>query len=88
MDPAAYGPLGLAMVDQVPVSGRLGEIACPTTVLVGVDDTEFLEGADALLDGISGAVRADIPEAGHHPQMENPKAWCAAVREHLARARG
>ena len=88
MDPVAYGALALCMMDQDSVEQRLGEIACPTSVLVGSDDIEFLRGADALAAGIPGALRVTIPDAGHHPHMENTAAWLAAVREHLARARG
>jgi len=87
MDPEGYATLGLLMVTQTPVTERLGEIACPTTILVGADDTEFLAGADALEAGIAHAVRVTLPDAGHHPQMENPSAWLAAVRDHLRRVR-
>ncbi|MBW2268305.1 MAG: alpha/beta hydrolase [Deltaproteobacteria bacterium] len=87
MDPVAYAALTLCMLEQASVEHRLGEIACPTSVLVGCDDLEFLRGSDALQAGISGAVRVTIPDAGHHPHMENPEAWSAAVREHLARVR-
>lgn len=87
MDPVGYGALGAAMVEQEPVVDRLGEIRCPTSVLVGADDTEFLKGADALEAGIGHAVRVTIPDAGHHPHMEHPQAWLDAVRQHLARAR-
>lgn len=88
MDPVAYGALGTQMVEQEPVTGRLAEIGCPTTVLVGAEDEEFLAGADALARGIPSARRVTLPDAGHHPQMESPEAWLAAVREHLARAGG
>ena len=84
MDPVGYGTLGLAMVEQESVAGRLAEIQHSTTVIVGADDEDFLEGADALEAGISKARRVTIPDAGHHPQMENPEAWLAAVRGHLA----
>lgn len=85
MDPAAYAPLGLTMVEQVPVTGRLGEIHLPTTVLVGEDDVEFLRGADLLAAGIPGAVRETLPDAGHHPHRENTEAWLAAMRAHWKR---
>jgi len=85
MDPVAYAALGAAMVAQEPVTARLGEIRCPATVLVGADDEEFVPGADALEAGIPGARRVTLPDAGHHPQMENPGAWLDAVREHLRR---
>lgn len=87
MDPVAYGALGMLMVEQTPVDGRLAEIRCPTTVLVGADDTEFLRGAEALAAGIGHAELAVLPDAGHHPHMENPGAWLAVIRAHLARAR-
>ena len=86
MDPVGYGALGIQMVEQEPVLSRLGEIACPTTVLVGDEDTEFLHGADLLEAGIPGVVRVTLPDAGHHPHMENQAAWLAAMREHVDRS--
>ena len=88
MDPVGYGELGKVMVEQAPVTARLAEIRTPTTVLVGDEDEEFLAGADALASGIPEAVRVTLPDAGHHPQMESPEAWLAAVREHLRRVAG
>jgi pimeloyl-ACP methyl ester carboxylesterase len=82
MDPAAYGALGAAMLGQTSLVPRLREIRCPTTVIVGCDDRKFLRGADAMAAAISGARHAVIPDAGHHPHMENPEAWLAAMREH------
>lgn len=87
MDPVAYRALGLAMAEQESVVERLGEIGCPATVLVGADDVDFLKGTDALDSGIPGAERVTIPDAGHHPHVENPGAWLAAVRGHFARRR-
>ena len=78
---------GAAILDQVSLLPRLGEIRCPTTVIVGSGDTSFLEPADELLRGIPGARRAEIPHAGHQPQLENPTAWIAAIRQHLLEAR-
>jgi len=85
MDPVAYMTLVFAMVDQQPVVSCLDEIRCPTTVLVGSDDGDFLKGADALHAGIPNAERVTIPDAGHHPHRENPDVWLAAVRGHFAR---
>jgi pimeloyl-ACP methyl ester carboxylesterase len=82
MDPAAYGAFGAAMLGQTSLAPRLGEIRCPTTVIVGADDRKFLKGADVLAAAIEGARRVTIPDAGHHPHMENPEAWLAAMREH------
>lgn len=87
MDPVAYGPLGLCMMDQVPVDDRLGEIACPTTVIIGDRDLGFLRAADVFEARIPGVVRVTLEDAGHHPHMEEPAAWSAAVRDHVVRAR-
>ena len=83
MDPAGYAALGLAMVQQRELSTELPRIRCPTTVLVGADDTRFLSGAETLAQGIPAAQKRVIPDAGHHPQMENRGAWLAAMRVHL-----
>ena len=85
MDPVAYGTLGLSMVEQAPATPRLGEIACPTTILVGDADDEFLPGAALLEAGIPHARRITLADAGHHPHMEARAAWLAAMREHLQR---
>jgi pimeloyl-ACP methyl ester carboxylesterase len=87
MDPEAWCALLRVLGDHAPVSGRLGEIRCPTLVLVGAEDAPFLEPADELERGIRGALRVTIPDAAHSPQLENPAAWSAAVRGHLARVR-
>lgn len=83
LDPLAYEEMGFEMVDQPGVQDRLGEIACPTLILVGADDSSFLAGADALEAGIRGARRVTIENAGHHPHQENPEAWVQALRDHL-----
>lgn len=86
MDPRAYELLGLAMVRQEPVTRQLGRLSLPVTVLIGLDDQDFLAGADALATGIPDAIRVDVPDAGHHPHRENPQAWLDGVAGHLARA--
>ena len=85
MDPVAYGALGAIMVKQRSLVPRLREIDCATGVLVGSDDGGFLSGADAFEQGIAGAVRETIPDAGHHPHVENPEAFHAALERHLGR---
>lgn len=87
MDPAAFGELGGALVAQESVRGRLGEITCPTLIIVGEEDRPFLAPADELAAGIPQARRVTIAHAAHSPQHENPEAWFAAVRAHLLRAR-
>ena len=55
-------------------------------MIVGVLDEGFQAGADRLAAGISGSIRVDVDEAGHHPHRENPEAWLDAVSAHLERA--
>jgi pimeloyl-ACP methyl ester carboxylesterase len=88
MDPYAYGGLGLAMMDQDSQCGRLSEIGCPTTVIIGTDDAEFVRGAGMLSAGLKEGVRHDLQGVGHHPQRESREKFLSIVGEHLARARG
>lgn len=88
MDPVAWDAISAEMGKVESVVERLGEIRCPTTVLVGAEDLPFLAPSDEMEKGIAGARRATIPDAAHSPQLENPPAWLAAIRGHLAWARG
>ena len=84
-DPVAYEALGHALVAAEDLSPRLGELAAPTTVLVGELDHEFRKPAERLAAAIPGARLVVLPGAGHQPQHEASEAWRAAVLEHLAR---
>jgi pimeloyl-ACP methyl ester carboxylesterase len=84
MDPEAFAELTLELVDQPAMTERLGAIRCPTTVIVGDEDTGFLRPSEELAAGIHGARLVRIPDAAHSPQIENPNAWLAAIRAHLA----
>ncbi len=88
MDPEGFAALALELVDHAPLTERLGEIRCPTLVMVGDQDAGFLAPANELAHGIPGARLVVIPDAAHSPQLENPAAWFAAIRDHLARSRG
>jgi pimeloyl-ACP methyl ester carboxylesterase len=87
MDPVAWDALLRVLGDHEPAADRLDEIRCPTLVLVGAEDAPFLAPADELERGIRSAQRVTIPDAAHSPQLENPPAWTAAIRAHLARVR-
>jgi pimeloyl-ACP methyl ester carboxylesterase len=87
MDPVAWDALSRSLGEQVSVADRLGEITCPTLVIVGAEDVPFLKPSDEMERGIVGATRVTIPDAAHSPQLENPEAWSAAIHAHLARAR-
>lgn len=87
MDPYAFGVLGLEICDQAPLTERLSEITCPTTIIVGEQDGPFLQPSEEMEAAIPGARRVVIPDAAHSPQLENPSAWLAAMRDHLRWAR-
>jgi pimeloyl-ACP methyl ester carboxylesterase len=87
MDLDAFTALGEALMAFPPLLERLrSEIHCPTTVLVGENDTGLLGAAADMATAIDGAVEVVIEDAAHSPQEENPPAWLAAVRAHLIRA--
>jgi pimeloyl-ACP methyl ester carboxylesterase len=88
MDPVAFATLGPRLGDHASLAPRLGEIRCPTLVMVGDQDVPFLASADELVAGIPGARRVTIPGAAHQPQLENPDAWLAAILSHLSAVRG
>jgi pimeloyl-ACP methyl ester carboxylesterase len=87
MDPVAWTTLLRVLGECEPAADRLGEIRCPTLVMVGAEDQPFLAPAEELARGIAGAERVTIEDAAHSPQLENPPAWSAALRAHLARVR-
>jgi len=67
------------------VVGRLGEITCPTTVVVGSED--HLRGAaDRLAEGIAGAQLVVLDGVGHNPQLEARRRLRATIADHLRRA--
>lgn len=88
MDPAAYHTLGVLLAEHESAVGRLGEITCPTLVVVGEDDAAFVAHSQDLADGIADASHAVIEGAAHSPQLENQPVWLDAIRSHLRAARG
>jgi pimeloyl-ACP methyl ester carboxylesterase len=87
MDVEAFHRLGVELSEAEPMTPRLGEIRCPTLVLVGEQDAGFLKPAEVMERAIPGARRVTLPAAGHSPQLEAPGAWLDAVSEHLRHAR-
>jgi pimeloyl-ACP methyl ester carboxylesterase len=56
-----------------PVGDRLGEVRCPTLVLVGEHDVEDMRAIAAHLAGsIDGARLATVADASHLPSLERP----------------
>ncbi len=62
----------------------LRALRCPTLVIVGELDGQFLEPCRRLAAVIPGARLVVLPGAGHSPQFETPELWRAALLEFLA----
>ncbi|MYW03007.1 alpha/beta fold hydrolase [Streptomyces sp. SID3343] len=86
MDKAAFVGFGEALGSYPSLLGRLGEISCPVTVIVGEHDKRLRGAAEQFAAGIPGARLVVVAGAKHNPQTERPDAWLAAVREHFERA--
>ena len=87
MDTVAFDELLRAIVRQQPINDRLHEIRCPTLVMVGDQDTAFLEPSREIADGIPDAKLITIKDAHHSPQIEARDAWLAAIQAHLEQVR-
>ncbi len=71
--------------DRFDVRPRLGAIRTPTLVVAGTEDRLTPVASGRLLAAaIGGARLVEIADAGHFPQLEQPAAVNAAIREFLA----
>jgi pimeloyl-ACP methyl ester carboxylesterase len=61
------------------VLNALPTIRVPSMVLVGADDTPFLNASDYMAAKIPGAVKVVIPNAGHAANIDQPTAFNKAV---------
>ena len=87
MDPVAFDVLLGEIMNQEPVTDRLGEIGCPTLVMVGEEDTPFVGPSRRMADLVPDAKLVVFRKAHHSPQIENASDWLVAVQNHLERAR-
>jgi pimeloyl-ACP methyl ester carboxylesterase len=62
----------------------LERIAVPTLVLVGANDTPFLNGTEYMAKKIAPARHVVIPDAGHAANIDQPAAFNAATLDFLA----
>lgn len=64
----------------------LAAIAAPTLVVTGADDAMVPPScAEAMAAAISGAELAVIPDCGHLPPIEQPRATATLLRNLFAR---
>jgi 3-oxoadipate enol-lactonase len=86
---AAYSrepqPEAAGWLDDPPVWERLGDVACPTLVVVGDRDVSDMGvAADRLAEGIAGARKVVMPGSAHLPACERPEEFNRIVLEFLA----
>jgi pimeloyl-ACP methyl ester carboxylesterase len=67
------------------VINSLPEIAVPSIVVVGADDTPFLAASDYMAAKIPGCEKVVIPKAGHAANIDQPEAFNRAILDFLAR---
>ncbi len=68
---------------QDPLWARLGEIRCPTLVLVGDRDEKFRALGDRLTTGIPDCRSIVIADSGHSVHLEQPDATTTALADFL-----
>jgi pimeloyl-ACP methyl ester carboxylesterase len=80
-----WGALAKALAHQSDDSQALAEsLTVPLLIIVGEQDTPFVNPSKTLKQTIPSASLAVIPDAGHSPQFENPHAWIDAMLKFLA----
>jgi pimeloyl-ACP methyl ester carboxylesterase len=62
-------------------------IRVPALIVVGADDTPFLQSAEVMAAKIPGAQKVVISGAGHVANVDQPEAFNAAVLSFLAELR-
>jgi pimeloyl-ACP methyl ester carboxylesterase len=81
--PEMWVALVAELVRQPDQLCALTTVRCPTLVIVGEQDTPFVGVSVEMADTIPGAQLTVLPDAGHSPQFENPRAWFDAVDDFL-----
>jgi pimeloyl-ACP methyl ester carboxylesterase len=73
--PAMWAALAPQIVREPDARAEVAALRCPSLVMVGEHDAAFYGPSLALAEAVPGGRLAVIPDAGHHPQFENPEAW-------------
>ena len=83
--PAGIAAAARGMAERPDMTAAIGEIRCPTLLLVGAEDV-ISPPAEmrGLAAAIPGAKLVEIPAAGHLSPLEDPAAVNAAMAEFLA----
>ena len=85
-DAATFAHVARAMagLHAAPLTPRLGEIRCPTQMIVGEQDFLGAGGSVILHRNIAGSGLAIVPARGHGIFLEDPAGFNALVMEFLA----
>lgn len=75
---------GMLAQQDAGVINSLPDIALPTLVLVGANDSNFLAATDYMASRIPGAKKVVIPDAGHAANLHQPAAFNEAMRGFLS----
>jgi pimeloyl-ACP methyl ester carboxylesterase len=75
----ALAARGMLAQRDARVISSLPAISVPAIVVVGANDTPFLAASDYMAAKIPGAKKVVIPEAGHAANIDQPKAFNAAI---------
>jgi 3-oxoadipate enol-lactonase len=62
----------------------VASLRAPLLLLVGSQDKPFVIASELIAEAIPSAQLVVIPDAGHSPQFENPRAWIAALTGFLS----
>ena len=73
----------MASLNRAPLTGRLGEIRCPTLAIVGEKDFLGAGGSVILSRNIRGARLEIVPERGHGLFLEDPAGFNRLVLDFL-----
>jgi pimeloyl-ACP methyl ester carboxylesterase len=80
----AHAARGMLVQHDSAVFDSLSQIAVPTLVVVGSEDTQFLAAADVMEASIPGARKVVLSGAGHAANLDAPEEFNAAVGDFLA----
>ena len=83
LNPVMWAALGPQTAREPDATGDLRRLACPSLVMIGELDAVFYDASLALAGAAPCSRLAVIPDAGHHPQFENPEAWFDALAAFL-----
>ena len=84
ISPVMWATMLREIVHQPDQLALLAGVRSPTLVIVGEQDTPFLDGSRMLAGVVPGAEFVVVRDAGHSPQLENPVPWLDALERFLA----